>query len=310
MIEVAVAPGALLGESPLWSDTEAALYWIDIDGRSIHRLEPGRGLTAERALPGRPGSIALTADAGRLLMAIEHELGFFEWGPGSIEPWLELEPAGTGNRMNDGRVGPGGRFWVGSMFERPAERRATGMLYRVDPDGTVTTHRRNVGVSNALAFAPDDRTMYWADTHTLTVWAHDYDPSSGEPGVARQFADFTDLPGAPDGACVDDAGGVWIAGVGGGAVLRFTPDGSVDRILDLPVRSPTMPAFGGPQLDTLFVTSIGPAAASASSPSAGALDGAVLAIDTGARGLPEPRFVRAESSRSRPSGEPGNGDGA
>lgn len=309
MIEVAVGPGALLGECPLWSVTEDALYWIDIDGRRIHRLEPGSGRTADRALPGRPGSIALTADPGQLLMAIEHGLAIFEWQSESLEPWLDLEPAGTGNRMNDGRVGPDGRFWVGSMFEHPAERRTAGMLHRVDPDGTVTTHRRGVGVSNTLAFAPDGRTMYWADTHTLTVWAHDYDPSSGEPGVARRFADFTDLPGAPDGACVDDSGGVWIAGVGGGALLRFAPDGSVDRILDLPLRSPTMPAFGGPQLETLFVTSIGPAV-SASSPSTGPLDGALLAIDVGARGLAEPRFARASPSHPLSSEEPSDRAGS
>jgi len=309
MIEVAVGPGALLGECPLWSVIEDALYWIDIDGRRIHRLEPGSGRRAHRDLPGRPGSIALTEDAGRLLMAIEHELAFFEWEPGRVEPWLELEPAGTGNRTNDGRVGPGGRFWVGSMFERPAERRATGMLHRVDPDGTVTTHRREVGVSNALAFAPDGRTMYWADTHTLTVWTHDYDPSTGVPGAARRFADFTNLPGAPDGACVDDAGGVWIAGFGGGAIIRFAPDGAVDRILDLPVGSPTMPAFGGSQLDTLYVTTIGPAA-SASSRSTGPMDGALLAIDVGARGLGEPRFTRANGSRPPGAAEPGNGAGS
>lgn len=306
MIEVAVEPGALLGECPLWSVTEEALYWIDIDGRRIHRLEPGSGRQAHRDLPARPGSIALTADAGRLLMAIEHELAIFEWEPGGVEPWIELERPDTGNRMNDGRVGPGGRFWVGSMFERPAERRATGMLHRVDPDGTITTHRRDVGVSNALAFAPDGRTMYWADTHTLTVWAHDYDASSGVPSAARRFADFANLPGAPDGACVDESGCVWIAGVGGGAVVRFTPDGSVDRVLDLPLSSPTMPAFGGSQLDTLYVTSIGPAA-SASSPASGPLDGAVLAIDTGARGLPEPHFARADGSRSEPPREPEHG---
>lgn len=149
MIELVVGPGALLGECPLWSVTEDALYRIDIDGQRIHRLDPGSGRRAHRHLPGRPGSIALTADPGRLLMAIEHELALFEWEPGRVEPWLELEPASTGNRLNDGRVGPGGRFWVGSMFERPVERRTTGMLHRVDPDRTVTTHRREVGVFRA-----------------------------------------------------------------------------------------------------------------------------------------------------------------
>ena len=294
-IEVAVGPGAVLGECPLWSVAEGVLYWIDIDGGKLHRLEPRSGEQSHRGLPARPGSIALSGEPGHLLVAIEHELATFDWEAETLEPWIEVEPAGTGNRLNDGRADPAGRFWVGSMYERPAERRATGMLHRVDPDGTVTTHRRGVGVSNSLAFAPDGRTMYWSDTHRLLVWAHDYDPASGVPGEPRPFADFTDLPGAPDGACTDETGAVWIAGVGGGALLRFTPEGSLDRTVELPLQLPTMPAFGGSRLETLYVTSIGPAS-STSIPATGPLDGALLAVDVGVRGLAEPSFGRGSGS--------------
>lgn len=304
MIDVAVGPGALLGECPVWSVAESAMYWVDIDGRSLHRLEPETGAQTHRDLPGRPGSIALVFEPGRLLVAIEHELAWFDWTAETFEPWVEVEPPSTGNRLNDGRVDPAGRFWVGSMFERPAERRATGMLHRIDPDGSVTTHRRDVGVSNSLAFSPDGLTMYWSDTHQLAVWAHPYDPSSGTPGVPRPFADFTDLPGAPDGACVDETGAVWVAGVGGGALFRFTPEGALDRTIELPLRSPTMPAFGGAGLDTLYVTSIGPAA-SASTPMDGPLDGALLAIDVGVAGLEEPRFgARHQASPDRTGSRP------
>ncbi len=291
MIDVAVAAPAELGECPVWSGAEQVLYWIDIDGRRIHRFDPMSGRDAERTLPGRPGAIGLTPRRGRLLVAVEHQVGQMRWDTGRFEPWVEVEQAGSGNRMNDGRVDPAGRFWVGSMFERPAERRSTGMLHRVDADGTVTTHRRGVGVSNSLAFAPDGATMYWSDSPTATVWSHEYDPSTGQPGASRVFADFSDLPGLPDGACVDVSGAVWIACVMGGALLRFTPAGAVDRVVDLPVASPTMPAFGGAALDTLYVTSIGNAV-SASARARGPLDGVVLALDPGVQGLPEPVFAR------------------
>ncbi len=291
MIEVAVTARALLGECPVWSDAEQVLYWIDIDGRRIHRFDPSSGGDAEREIAVRPGSIGLTHERGRVLLAAEHEVGDFWWETGTVEPWLELEPAGAGNRMNDGRADPAGRFWVGSMFERTAERRSTGMLHRVDADGTVTTHRRDVGVSNSLAFAPDGATMYWSDTPTGIVWAHDYDPATGQPGPPRVFADFADLPGRPDGACVDDSGAVWIACVRGAALVRIAPDGALDRVVDLPVASPTMPAFGGTRLDTLYVTSIGDAV-STSARGTGSLDGAVLALDPSVRGVPEPVFAR------------------
>lgn len=290
-VEVAVAAGAMLGECPVWSGAEQVLYWIDIDGRRIHRFDPVSGNDAQRTVGGRPGSIGLTPERGRLLLAAEHEAGDFQWETGAVEPWIQLEPAGTGNRMNDGRVDPAGRFWVGSMFERTAERRSTGMLHRVDADGTVTTHRRGVGVSNSLAFAPDGATMYWSDTPTSTVWSHDYDPETGQPGPARLFADFADLPGRPDGACVDDSGAVWIACVSGGALVRIAPDGALDRVVSVPVASPTMPAFGGADLGSLFVTSIG-SSTSVSAPANAPLDGAVLALDVGVRGVPEPVFAR------------------
>jgi sugar lactone lactonase YvrE len=286
-----VAARALLGECPVWSGAEQVLYWIDIDGRRVHRFDPTSGRDDERTLHGRPGSIGLTPEPGRLLVAAEHEVGDLRWTGGAFEPWVKLEPAGSGNRLNDGRVGPGGRFWVGSMFERPTARRFTGMLHRVDADGTVTTHRRGVGVSNSLAFAPDGRTMYWSDTAAGTVWSHVYDPGTGEPGRAQLFADFSGLPGLPDGACVDDSGAVWIAGVTGGALVRITPGGELDRVIEVPVGSPTMPAFGGAALDTLFVTSIG-SATSVLAPVDGPLDGSLLALDVGVRGVPEPVFAR------------------
>lgn len=289
MIDVVVPAGALLGECPLWSRTDQLLYWIDIDGRLIHRFDPSTGNDTAVRLNGRPGSVALTPEPGRLLAAVEQEVGFVDVETGEFEPWIRTEESDSRNRLNDGRVDPIGRFWVGSMFERPAERRMTGALHRIDLDGAVTVHRRDVGVSNSLAFAPDGRTMYWSDTHTGLVWSHPYDPDTGEPGTPRVFVDFAELPGGPDGACVDDTGAIWIACVGGASLVRISPTGAIDRLVELPVESPTMPAFGGPDLRSMFITSIG-AATSASSPVVGAHDGAVLAWDPGVQGIPEPSF--------------------
>ncbi|NIR40501.1 MAG: SMP-30/gluconolactonase/LRE family protein [Actinobacteria bacterium] len=286
-IDCVLPAAARLGECPLWSAADECLYWIDIEGRRVHRYDPATGIDESRDTVGRPGSLAATGERGRLLLATEHAVGWFDWGSGSFAPWRELEPAGTRNRLNDGRCDPAGRFWVGSMWERPDERRFTGMLHCVEPTGKVTTACREIGVSNGLAFSPDGTTMYFADSLRRTVWAYDYDVSAGSAENERVFTDFTDLPGTPDGACVDEDGGYWIACIDGWAVARLTPDGTVDRVVEIPVERPTMPAFGGPGLDTLFVTSIAAGGPPGDQPCAGGL----LALDVGTRGIPEPGFA-------------------
>ncbi len=285
MIDCVVA-GALLGESPVWSDDEQCLYWVDINGKAVHRFDPATGADAARGTPGRPGSLALLGEPGRLLLAMEHEVGRFEWGTATFTPWLELEPAGTGNRMNDGRTDRAGRFWVGSMYENTRAGKSTGMLHLVEPAGTAATVRTGLGVSNGLAFSPDGTVMYHADTGLKTVWAYDYDTATGARSNERVFLDFSTLPGKPDGACVDADGCYWIACVRGWAVARITPDGEVDRIIELPVEMPTMPAFGGPDLGTLYLTSIA-VPADPEQP----LSGGLLALDVGVHGLPEPLFA-------------------
>ena len=288
-VECVVPAQALLGECPLWSDLDERLYWVDIEGEAIHRYDPATNVDEQRVVPGRPGSIALTPDAGRLLVALEQGLAFFDWETGSCERWILLEPEGTGNRLNDGRCDPAGRFWVGSMFDPTSAMRSTGLLHRVSPNGDAATVRSAIGVPNGLAFSPDGATMYFADTPRTTVWAYDYDPASGDAVNERVFLDFGDLPGRPDGACVDEDGCYWIACVYGWTVLRVTPDGAIDRRIELPVEKPTMPAFGGPGLATLFVTSIGQGGSGPSAP--GQRDpGGLFAIETGVRGLAEPRF--------------------
>jgi L-arabinonolactonase len=285
-----LAARAQLGECPIWNASDQRLYWVDIDGEAVHRFDPATGSDETLAVPGRPGSIAFTGTDGRLLVAIEGRLGIVDWGEreGEWRDWVEIE-AEAGNRFNDGRCDAAGRFWVGSMFAQSSDRRASGSLYRVEADGTSTRTRTDIGVPNALAFSPDGRTMYWADTHRDVVWAYDYDIDDGVPTRERVFLDFADLPGRPDGACVDEDGGYWIACVYGSAVLRATPDGAVDRLISVPVAKPTMPAFGGPDRSTLYITTIGGGGSHALDPSPEA--GGLFAIETDRRGLPEWPFA-------------------
>lgn len=192
--------------------------------------------------------------------------------------------------MNDGRTDPVGRYWVGSMYERAADARSTGSLYRIEADGSFAVTRRRVGVPNALAFDTERRRMYWADSFSRTVLRYDYDPETGQARNESVFVDFGDLPGRPDGACVDVDGCYWVAAVHGSAVLRFTPDGELDRRIDLPASKPSMTAFGGSDMATLFVTSIGGGGSHPvreDEPRAGDL----FALDPGVTGVPDVPFA-------------------
>lgn len=267
------------------------LYWVDIDGRLVHRYDPATGIDETRSVPGRPGSLVRTEHPGRLLIAAETELVWFDWDSGITTPWVVLEPPGTGNRLNDGRTDPAGRYWVGSMYQMAVERRFTGQLYRIEGDGSFHVIRREVGVPNALAFDAALSRMYFADSLHETIWAYDYDLDTGAARDERLFREFSDLPGRPDGACVDSEGCLWVAAVHGGAVLRFAPDGRLDRRIDVPVEKPTMTAFGGDDLGTLFVTSIGGGGSHPPTGQPGAGD--LLAIDAGVTGVPDAPFAGA-----------------
>ena len=299
MIECVFDADALLGECPVWSSDEAVLYWVDIEGRLLHRFDPATGLDEERKVPGRPGSFALSGTPGRFLVAVEHRLGWYDWETARFDEWVDLEEAGTGNRLNDGRCDPAGRFWVESMWERTSDGRFTGMLHRVEPDGSAVITRRNIGVSNGLAFSPDGRTMYFADTLHQKIWAYDYDVDTGAATNEIVFADYTHLPGRLDGGCVDADGCYWGASVNGWAVIRVTPDGRLDRRIELPVQKPSMCAFGGAELDVLYVTSIATHITEERSVRQQCVGG-VLAVDAG---IPEPRFAGPKASREESLGE-------
>ncbi len=220
---------------------------------------------------------------------MEHDIGFFDPERGTFETRATPEAGEADNRFNDGRCDRRGRFFAGSMHE-PRTRDA-GVLWRFDTLGVATAIAGGVTVANGLAWSPDDRLMYWADTFTQRIWTFDYDIDSGTVANRRLWLDAaSNAVGFPDGAAVDAEGCYWSARYMGGAVVRFTPDGRVDRVIEVPTERVTMCAFGGADLRTLYITTAWNRmtdAERAADPHAGGL----FAIDAGVTGLPEPRFA-------------------
>jgi len=280
----------ILGESPIWDERAQCLYWVDIRRPAIRRLDVARGAIESWAMPDLVGSIALTdegAGDGRLLVALPHFVALFDPVSGSLEAYAAPPRQVPGHRFNDGRCDRQGRFWVGSMHN--LTRAPEGVLYRLDGRGELEAVQGGICIPNSLAFSPDGRTMYFADSLRYTLYAYDYDPESGRMGEQRVFA-TTEPPGFPDGATVDAEGFVWNAQFDAWRIVRYAPDGHIDRVIELPVQRPTSCAFGGADLATLYVTTASqkmtPAALQAQ-PRAGAR----LALDVGVRGLLEPRFA-------------------
>jgi sugar lactone lactonase YvrE len=279
-----------VGESPLWHSVEQALYWVDIEGRAVHRVD-ATGQHRQWAMAERIGCIALHVNGG-LLAAME--TGVFHLQPDHADLMTHtllhpFEFPQAAMRFNDGRTDRQGRFWVSSMVRDMAANKAAGELFRLDAQGLQPSGVAGLLTGNGLGFSPDGRVMYLSDSHpsVQAVWAFDL-VDDGQPRNRRLFIDFKPLPGRPDGAAVDAEGGYWICGNDAGVVHRFTPAGRLDRSIAVPVAKPSMCAFGGPQLDRLFVTSIAPA-----KPLDGydpALAGAVFVLTPGCKGLADAPF--------------------
>ena len=292
-VECVVQGGNELGEGPIWCDRERALYWADIRGPALHRFDPATGATRAWPMPDFLGSFVIR-ERGGLLLALRGGLRAFDPATGASQALVHPESDRTTeryaqNRYNDGKCDRRGRFWVGTMTDR-TPREAVGALYRIDAD--LSSHRLLDGISvpNSLAWSPDDRVMYFADTAVSRIEAYAFDVASGSLGPSRILAEPGAAPGRPDGSTVDEAGCLWNARYGGSAVVRFTPDGRVDRVVTLPVSQVTSCAFGGPGLDTLFVTT----ATQRLTPEQRArepLAGGLFALRVGVRGLLEPRFA-------------------
>ena len=286
--EVVAGGNAILGESPLWSPAEAALYWVDINNPTIHRLDPASGARERWHIETEIGSIGL-AGPRRMVAGLRTGAHYVDLETGKIEPICDPEGEGrfNRNRMNDGKIDRAGRFWVGTMND-PGHQ-PLGTLYRIDRDGGAAPVLGGIRVPNALCWSPDSRVMYFTDSYSHQIWAFDFDLETGAMENKRVFAAIAEDAGVPDGATVDADGFVWCAHMFGSRVSRYAPDGSLDRTIALPVPQVTSCAFGGADLETLYITTASlrmDRAALAEQPLAGAL----FAVDPGVRGLPEPVF--------------------
>ena len=289
-IRCVVHSGDILGEVPRWCDRSQRLWWVDVRRPALQYWDTlTQTHAAQRLHPDLvTGAMALRESGGFLLAT---SAGFFTFDPDSGLPATRIahpEEGKPGMRLNDGRCDRRGRFWGGSMHD--TQRDPMGTLYRLDADGRCTAMLSDFVLPNAICWSPDDRTMYFADTHRQLVWAFDYDLDDGAISNRRLFKDWTHQIGRPDGATVDAEGYVWNCMVASGQLVRLAPDGRVDRVIQLPVTNPTCPEFGGKNLETLYITSHSQRFTpeqQAREPLAGAL----LSLDVGVRGLAEPRFA-------------------
>lgn len=291
-MDVLCANRDAVGESPLWHVSEQALYWVDIEGRALNRWRARDAAVKRWSTPERLACIALHAHGG-LLAGMES--GLFHLQPladGTLgwERVAGLSHRVDGMRCNDGRCDRAGRFWFGTMVMDMSLARAAGELRRFDSRGLSATLVDGLVTANGLGFSPDGRTMYLSDSHPSVqrIWAFDLSPE-GVPSNRREFVDMNRHPGRPDGAAVDADGCYWICANDGGRVLRFTPDGRLDRSLAVPAAKPSMCAFGGARGDELYITTIAPAV-----PVDGydaSIAGAVFVARPGVAGLAETPFL-------------------
>jgi sugar lactone lactonase YvrE len=276
-----------LGESALWDADRARFYWVDITKNCVLALDWETRRTVALGLPDPVGSVALRAGGG-LVAALRHAVAFVDVDAGTVEVVRELETDRPGNRFNDGAVDPGGRFWFGSMDM--AESEPSGSFYCLRPDLTTAPAFDGIICSNGPAWSLDGRTMYHVDSTRRRISAYDFDPETGAVGAGRLFVSDGGEAWFPDGVTVDAEGFVWNCKWDGGCVVRYAPDGAVDRVVYLPVPRPTRCAFVGPDLSLLAVTSarIG---LSADALAAAPLSGQVLLLDPDARGVKPDRFA-------------------
>ncbi|WHY72114.1 SMP-30/gluconolactonase/LRE family protein [Fictibacillus enclensis] len=246
---------AILGEGPIWDERSGKLYWVNILGKSIQSFDPRSGETKTFEIDQYPGTLALKEDGG-FVLAAQH--GFYhlelnEDGTSNLKKIADPEEHIPGNRFNDGKCDPRGRFLAGTLSLK--EDKGAGSLYRLNLDRTVDVLMSDLTISNGMAWSDDGTVFYFIDTPTMQVKAYSYNLDIGKVGEGRVVKDFTDELGAPDGMTIDDEGMLWVALYGGWGVVQIDPaDGKVLQKIDVPASNVTCCAFGGENLDELYIT--------------------------------------------------------
>lgn len=290
-VELAIPCRATIGEGAVWSVEEQVLYWVDIPAGELHRFDPASGVDQFFQMPTPIGCFALTEEGG-IIVALNNGFHHYDLESKQLRFIAQPEVDRPGNRFNDGTVDQQGRFLAGTMpMQGAREGEPKGSLYVLDRD-QARTLGTGYWVVNGLAFSPDGRTMYDSDSHpdVRTIWAWDYDLSSGTPSNRRVFFDTREVAGRPDGGAMDVDGCYWMAGVGGWQLVRITPKGKVDRIVPMPVERPTRIAFGGANLDVMYITTIGEVGKDGNVDPRQPDAGAVFRLEAGVQGTPFPRY--------------------
>lgn len=277
-----------LGECPIWDPAEQALYWVDIEGSRVHRYESVSGCHEIRQ-PGFPMTAFGLRAAGGWITAAKNGLAFWNWHTCDYEFITDPVADIPNIRFNDGVVDSQGRFWAGTLNEADLNA-PDSSLFRLDPDGS--THQLDTGfaTSNGLCLSPDSKTLYFVDMFHSKILAYDHDPATGAVENRRVFATVPEEAGLPDGLTIDSEGFVWNARWGGWRVTRYDPNGQIEREIRLPVQNVTRCAFGGNQLDVLFINSawygLSPAERKAQP-----LAGDLFCVQVDVKGLAEPKFM-------------------
>lgn len=283
-IELVIPAHDECGEGPLWNVTEQALYWVDIEKKLYHRLHPPTGVH-EIVEVGELLGVLAFRQSGGLVVATDHGYSFFDPLKKKLERIGDPEAGKSGTRFNDGKVDRKGRFWAGTLGDG-----YKNSLYRLDPDQTIHTMETGIDVSNGIGWSPDNKVMYYVDSSPALIYAYDFDLESGSIANRRVFVDHSSGPGVPDGLTVDAQGFIWAAFWGGWCLNRYDPQGKLERTVQLPVECPTSVAFGGPDLEDLYITSACmeiPLTERANRPQ----DGNLFRVRGLAKGLPEPLFA-------------------
>ena len=293
-IEVVCRTQNNIGESPIWSVAEQCLYWVDIGGKTINRLDLN-GQHASWNTGGRVGAVGLRTGGGLIATMPDGvyaaTLGETPGGAADMRPIVRPEVS-HGVRIKEGKMDRNGRYWFGSTG--PTRQTRDGSLFRLTPDGGLRTMDEGFILVNGIAASPDGRTLTMADSPDNVVYAYDLDPTTGSVSNRRQFFSTAEFPGVVDGATFDADGCFWCAFIYDWSVGRIDPTGRLDRLVRLPTRNPTMCAFGGPDLDILYVTTATNHLSDAERVTQ--LEaGMVFAIHgLGVQGVPEPSFGPAQ----------------